>query len=125
MNDTERQRIKHNNDDLLCFHGELKQIFQIVMNSPNWNFMFELFHRFFYLYKGYKLDKNSYYHSLHTDLFLEFYMDKRVMYSPTWTYKDFLEWFKKWLDKYDDIKLSDEDNKELGRITHILRFECK
>lgn len=107
------------------YDEELKQIFQTVMNSPNWRFIFELFHQFFYLYKGYGIGKDSYYHPLHTDLFLEFYMDKRIMYSPTWTYKDFLEWFKNWLSKYDDIKLSAEDNHELGRIAHVLRFECK
>lgn len=54
---------------------------------------------------------------------LEFYHDKRIMYSPTWTTKDYLKWFKKWLDNYDDIELTEKDIEELNRITTILLLE--
>lgn len=111
--------------DLLYYKEEKFAIFRKVASSENWGFISKLFHRFFYCYKHYSLDEDSYYHALHTDLFLEFYMDKRIMYSPTWTYSDFLKWFKDWLSNYDDIKLSEDDNKELAKITHILRFELK
>ena len=104
-------------------HSERLEILQKVINSENWNFIFQLFHRFFYCYKKYDLSKNSYYHPLHTDLMLEFYHDKRILYSPTWTYKDFLKWFKLWLANYDDIKLTDKDVAELNKIASILRFE--
>ena len=114
-----------NKNDLLSYPNELREIFQRVMNSDNWDFIHQLFHHFFYCYKNYSLEKDSPYHALYTDLLLEFYMDKRIMYSPTWAYNDFLKWFKDWLKNYDDISLSDRDINELGRITHILRFELK
>ena len=104
-------------------NNELTEIFQKVMNSENWDFVFELFHRFFNLYKGYKIiDPTSYYHGLHTDLFLEYYMDKRIMYSPNWTNKDSFNWFIAWLKKYEDFKLTDKDLFELKKIKDEIEY---
>ena len=105
-------------------NDELKDIFQKVMNTKNWGFVFELFHRFFHLYKGYEIvDPTSYYHCLHTDLFLEYYMDKRVMYSPNWTHKDLFYWFISWLKKYEDMILTNKDLFELKKIKNEIEEE--
>ena len=98
------------------------QIMQTVISSPNWKFLSSLLLAFTYS----RADLKAYLcRGLLNDMELDLFTDKVTLYSTSITHKELFEWFKKFLAKYEDLVLTETDQKTLEGIYNRLHLEIK
>ena len=95
---------------------------KIVMYSPNWLFLERMLISFTFRRSDIGISKV---YGLINDMKLDLFTDKVTLYSTSITYKELFDWFLKFLAKYEDLNLVEEDLKVLDDIYNSVRLKSK
>ena len=121
-NERNHQQSKKRGEIMSFQFTDREYIMKIVMYSPNWLFLERMLISFTFRRSDIGISKV---YGLINDMKLDLFTDKVTLYSTSITYKELFDWFLKFLAKYEDLNLVEEDLKVLDDIYNSVRLKSK